>query len=99
MLIGRGSDDGAAMGHSTLKILTIHREVLVDQVKNTQCILDNLLSSGFVCNEDVEIIQRSTTKTDQVGSVSQVSGFQSGGLRSRCQGGLSMLEGNNEWNK
>lgn len=66
MLIGRGSDDGVPTGHSALKILTLHREVIVDQVKNTQCIFDNLLSSGFVCNEDVEIIQRSTTKTDQV---------------------------------
>lgn len=75
MLIGRGSDEGAPMGPSALKILISHREVLVEQVKNTQCILDNLLSSGFVCNEDVEIIQRSTTKTNQVGigSVSWVT--------------------------
>ncbi|KAG5271495.1 hypothetical protein AALO_G00180520 [Alosa alosa] len=66
MLIGRAFNDGAPMRPSGQKILTLHRELLVDQVKNTQCILDNLLSSGFVCNEDVEIIQRCTTKTDQV---------------------------------
>uniref|UniRef100_A0AAY4D2D2 Nucleotide-binding oligomerization domain containing 1 n=1 Tax=Denticeps clupeoides TaxID=299321 RepID=A0AAY4D2D2_9TELE len=51
---------------SHLKLLTVHRELLVQQVKNTQCILDNLLSSGFVCTEDVEIVQRCTTKTEQV---------------------------------
>ncbi|KAL2085009.1 hypothetical protein ACEWY4_020527 [Coilia grayii] len=69
MLIGQSSDQGSPVGESALKILTLHREVLVDQVKNTQCILDNLLSSGFVCNEDVEIIQRCTTKTDQVRNI------------------------------
>ncbi|XP_017559402.1 nucleotide-binding oligomerization domain-containing protein 1 [Pygocentrus nattereri] len=49
-----------------LRILTKHREVLVEHVKNTQCVLDNLKSNGFICNEDIEIIQRSATKTDQV---------------------------------
>ncbi|XP_052002754.1 nucleotide-binding oligomerization domain-containing protein 1-like [Xyrauchen texanus] len=51
---------------SHLKLLTLHRELLVDQVKNTQCVLDNLQLNGFICTEDIEIIQRSTTKTDQV---------------------------------
>uniref|UniRef100_A0A8C7W949 Nucleotide-binding oligomerization domain containing 1 n=1 Tax=Oncorhynchus mykiss TaxID=8022 RepID=A0A8C7W949_ONCMY len=54
-------------GHvSTVQMLTLHRELLVSQVKSTQCILDNLLQSGFLCIEDTEIIQRSATKTDQV---------------------------------
>uniref|UniRef100_A0A671LF90 CARD domain-containing protein n=1 Tax=Sinocyclocheilus anshuiensis TaxID=1608454 RepID=A0A671LF90_9TELE len=51
---------------SHLKLLTSHRELLVEQVKNTQCVLDNLQMNGFICTEDIEIIQRSSTKTDQV---------------------------------
>uniref|UniRef100_A0A8C7TTV9 Nucleotide-binding oligomerization domain containing 1 n=1 Tax=Oncorhynchus mykiss TaxID=8022 RepID=A0A8C7TTV9_ONCMY len=55
------------MGHvSTVQLFTLHRELLVSQVKSTQCILDNLLQSGFLCFEDTEIIQRSATKTEQV---------------------------------
>ncbi|XP_044063117.1 nucleotide-binding oligomerization domain-containing protein 1 isoform X1 [Siniperca chuatsi] len=51
---------------SCLNILTYHRELLVSRLKSIQCILDNLLASGFVCEEDVEIVQRTVTKTDQV---------------------------------
>ncbi|KAI7806822.1 nucleotide-binding oligomerization domain-containing protein 1 isoform X1 [Triplophysa rosa] len=51
---------------SFVKLLRIHRELLVGQVKNTQCLLDNLHVNNFICTEDREIIQRSTTKTDQV---------------------------------
>lgn len=54
-------------GHvSTVQMLTLHRELLVSQVKSTQCIMDNLLQSGFLCIEDAEMIQRAATKTDQV---------------------------------
>ncbi|KAG9345106.1 hypothetical protein JZ751_009647 [Albula glossodonta] len=51
---------------SFCRLLTVHRELLVDQVKNTRCILDNLQQSGFFCAEDAEIILRSPTRTDQV---------------------------------
>uniref|UniRef100_A0A8C1KWP0 Nucleotide-binding oligomerization domain containing 1 n=1 Tax=Cyprinus carpio TaxID=7962 RepID=A0A8C1KWP0_CYPCA len=51
---------------SHLKLLTSHRELLVERVKNTQCVLDNLQMNGFICTEDIEIILRSSTKTDQV---------------------------------
>lgn len=51
---------------SHLKLLTSHRELLVERVKNTQCVLDNLQMNGFICTEDIEIIHRSSTKTDQV---------------------------------
>nr|XP_006635669.1 PREDICTED: nucleotide-binding oligomerization domain-containing protein 1 [Lepisosteus oculatus]XP_015212349.1 PREDICTED: nucleotide-binding oligomerization domain-containing protein 1 [Lepisosteus oculatus]XP_015212350.1 PREDICTED: nucleotide-binding oligomerization domain-containing protein 1 [Lepisosteus oculatus] len=53
-------------GVNTIRLLTVHRETLVSHIKNTQCILDNLLSSGFFCTEDAEIISRFSTKTDQV---------------------------------
>ncbi|XP_074509071.1 nucleotide-binding oligomerization domain-containing protein 1 isoform X2 [Sebastes fasciatus] len=51
---------------SCLNILTYHRELLVSRLRSIQCILDNLLACGFVCEEDVEIVQRTATKTDQV---------------------------------
>ncbi|XP_070822368.1 nucleotide-binding oligomerization domain-containing protein 1 isoform X1 [Chaetodon trifascialis] len=60
------------MGHmdearvSCLNILTHHRELLVSRLRSIQCILDNLLACGFLCEEDVEIVQRTVTKTDQV---------------------------------
>lgn len=50
-----------------LGILTYHRELLVSRLRSIQCILDNLLVCGFLCEEDVEIVQRTVTKTDQVG--------------------------------
>ncbi|XP_036413994.1 nucleotide-binding oligomerization domain-containing protein 1 [Colossoma macropomum] len=53
-------------GAPFLRMLTKHREVLVEHVKNTQCVLDNLKSNGFICNEDIEITQRAATRTDQV---------------------------------
>ncbi|XP_045901539.1 nucleotide-binding oligomerization domain-containing protein 1 isoform X2 [Micropterus dolomieu] len=51
---------------SCLNILTYHRELLVSRLRSIQCILDNLSAGGFVCEEDVEIVQRTITKTDQV---------------------------------
>nr|QDH76353.1 nucleotide-binding oligomerization domain-containing protein 1 [Channa punctata] len=47
-------------------ILTYHRELLVSRLRSIQCILDNLSACGFLCEEDVEIVQRTVTKTDQV---------------------------------
>ncbi|TTR68470.1 Nucleotide-binding oligomerization domain-containing protein 1 [Bagarius yarrelli] len=58
--------DGAEAPLDACRLLTLHRELLVEQVKNTQCILDNLRMNGYFCNEDIEIIQRLTTKTEQV---------------------------------
>ncbi|KAI9544973.1 hypothetical protein NQZ68_040376 [Dissostichus eleginoides] len=52
---------------SCLSLLTYHRELLVSRLRSVPCILDNLLASGFVCEEDVEIVQRTATKTDQAG--------------------------------
>lgn len=51
---------------SFLSILTHHRELLVSRLRSVQCVLDNLSACGFLCEEDVEIVQRTLTKTDQV---------------------------------
>uniref|UniRef100_A0A3B3RIN8 Nucleotide binding oligomerization domain containing 1 n=1 Tax=Paramormyrops kingsleyae TaxID=1676925 RepID=A0A3B3RIN8_9TELE len=53
-------------GRKEPQLLTVHRELLVHQVKNVQCILDNFQRSGFFCSEDVEIVLRTPTKPDQV---------------------------------
>ncbi|XP_028281746.1 nucleotide-binding oligomerization domain-containing protein 1 isoform X2 [Parambassis ranga] len=51
---------------SSCDALTHHRELLVSRLRSIQCILDNLLACGFLCEEDVEIIQRTATRPDQV---------------------------------
>lgn len=51
---------------SSCRLLTVHRELLVHQVKNVQCILDNFQRSGLFCSEDVEIVLRTSTRPDQV---------------------------------
>lgn len=51
---------------SWLQVLTTHRELLVSRLRSLQCVLDNLLASGFLCEEDVDIIQQTVTKPDQV---------------------------------
>lgn len=52
---------------SCLNILTYHRELLVSRLKSVQCILDNMLACGYICEEEAEMVQRTVTKTDQVG--------------------------------
>lgn len=51
---------------SCRSLLTLHRELLVSKLRSVQCILDNLLASDFLCEEDVEIVQNTATKPDQV---------------------------------
>lgn len=47
-------------------ILTYHRELLVSRLRSVQCIVDNLSARDFFCQEEVEIVQQTVTKTDQV---------------------------------
>lgn len=66
-----GTESGCAVEKQTqcmqsFRLLTEHRELLVVRIKNIQCVLDNLVRSGFFCTEDAEIILRFATKTDQV---------------------------------
>lgn len=53
-------------GPSCRSLLTCHRETLVSKLRSVQCVLDNLLSSEFLCEEEVEIVQRTDTKPNQV---------------------------------
>lgn len=52
---------------SYVDLLTVHRELLVDRLRSIQCLLDNLSSCGFFCEEDVDIVQQNVTRTEKVG--------------------------------
>ncbi|KAJ0065916.1 hypothetical protein NL108_000164 [Boleophthalmus pectinirostris] len=51
---------------SCRSLLTYHRETLVSKLRSIQCVLDNLLSSEFLCEEEVEAVQLTDTKPNQV---------------------------------
>ncbi|GCB73396.1 hypothetical protein scyTo_0006751 [Scyliorhinus torazame] len=51
---------------SFLDLLTAHRVELVNGIKNTECILDNLLQSGYFTSEDKELVQRNRIRHDKV---------------------------------
>ncbi|XP_029959419.1 nucleotide-binding oligomerization domain-containing protein 1 isoform X1 [Salarias fasciatus] len=57
---------------SFIGVLTLHRELLVSKLKSVQCVVDNLHAAGFLCDEDVEIIQQVATKADQVRKILEV---------------------------
>lgn len=52
---------------SCVDLLTVHRELLVSRLKSIQCLLDNLAACGFFCEEDVDIVQQTVTRTEKVG--------------------------------
>ncbi|XP_073921334.1 nucleotide-binding oligomerization domain-containing protein 1 isoform X3 [Castor canadensis] len=55
-----------ADSQSHIKLLKIHRELLVTRIRNTQCLLDNLLENGYLSSEDVEIVCACPTQPDKV---------------------------------
>lgn len=66
-------------------ILTYHRELLVSRLRSVQCIVDNLSACGFFCQEEVEIVQQTVTKTDQVCVHAQSGGFSLPNLRIKLE--------------
>lgn len=52
---------------SYVDLLTVHRELLVSRLKSIQCLLDNLSACGFFCEEDVDIVHQTVTRTEKVG--------------------------------
>lgn len=58
---------------SYVDLLTVHRELLVSRLKSIQCLLDNLSACSFFCEEDVDIVQQTITRTEKVGETSQIS--------------------------
>lgn len=52
--------------YSHSKLLKINRELLVAHIRNTQCLLDNLLQNDYFSGEDVEIVGACPTQPDKV---------------------------------
>lgn len=52
--------------YSHTKLLKINRELLVAHIRNTQCLLDNLLQNDYFSGEDVEIVGACPTQPDKV---------------------------------
>ena len=64
---GHHEMEGAPSGcHSHIKLLKINREHLVTNIRNTQCLVDNLLENGYFSAEDAEIVCACPTKPDKV---------------------------------
>lgn len=51
---------------SHVKLLKIHRELLVTHIHNTQCLVDNLLKNDYFSTEDAEIVCACPTQPDKV---------------------------------
>lgn len=52
--------------HSYIKLLKTNRELLVTHIRNTQCLVDNLLKSDYFSAEDAEIVGACPTLPDKV---------------------------------
>lgn len=51
---------------SHIKLLKISRELLVTHIRNTQCLVDNLLENDYFSAEDAEIVGACPTQPDKV---------------------------------
>ena len=52
--------------HSYIKLLKVNREHLVTHIRNTQCLVDNLLHNDYFSAEDAEIVCAGPTQPDKV---------------------------------
>nr|KAF6469998.1 nucleotide binding oligomerization domain containing 1 [Molossus molossus] len=52
--------------YSHTQLLKSNRELLVTHIRNTQCLLDNLLQHDYFSAEDVEIVGACPTQPDKV---------------------------------
>ncbi|XP_041040842.1 nucleotide-binding oligomerization domain-containing protein 1 [Carcharodon carcharias] len=52
--------------HSFTKLLKFHREVLVGCIKNTECVLNNLIKHEYISNEEAELSQQHPTQAAKV---------------------------------
>lgn len=51
---------------SFVHLLKVHRELLVCKVRNTQCLIDNLIKNEYFSTEDAEIAAQYPTQADKV---------------------------------
>ncbi|XP_032872714.1 nucleotide-binding oligomerization domain-containing protein 1-like [Amblyraja radiata] len=69
-------EQGAALTNqasSYLDLLTVRRVELVNGIKNTDCILDNLLHTGYFTSEDMEFVQQSVTRHEKVRKILDIT--------------------------
>uniref|UniRef100_A0A2K6MA07 Nucleotide binding oligomerization domain containing 1 n=1 Tax=Rhinopithecus bieti TaxID=61621 RepID=A0A2K6MA07_RHIBE len=52
--------------HPHIQLLKSNRELLVTRIRNTQCLVDNLLKNDYFSTEDAEIVCACPTQTDKV---------------------------------
>nr|CDO19219.1 Nucleotide-binding oligomerization domain-containing protein 1 [Chiloscyllium griseum] len=52
--------------HSFTKLLKLHREVLVGCIKNTECVLKNLIKHEYISTEEAELSQQHPTQAAKV---------------------------------
>lgn len=51
---------------SFIALLKIYRELLVSKIRNTQCLIDNLINNEYFSTEDAEIVVQFPTQADKV---------------------------------
>ncbi|XP_058035846.1 nucleotide-binding oligomerization domain-containing protein 1 isoform X1 [Ahaetulla prasina] len=51
---------------SFVNSLKVHRELLVNRIRNTQCLIDNLIKNDYFSIEDAEIAAQYSTQADKV---------------------------------
>ncbi|XP_063778405.1 nucleotide-binding oligomerization domain-containing protein 1 isoform X2 [Pseudophryne corroboree] len=59
---------------SYVHIIKTSRETLVELIKNSQCLLDNLTSNGYFSTEDAEIVLQFPTRADRVRQILDLVG-------------------------
>uniref|UniRef100_A0A8C3NUL6 Nucleotide binding oligomerization domain containing 1 n=1 Tax=Cyanoderma ruficeps TaxID=181631 RepID=A0A8C3NUL6_9PASS len=55
-----------ASPRSFIALLKVHRELLVSRIRNTQCLIDNLIKNDYFSTEDAEIVVQFPTQADKV---------------------------------
>ncbi|XP_010560687.1 PREDICTED: nucleotide-binding oligomerization domain-containing protein 1 isoform X2 [Haliaeetus leucocephalus] len=51
---------------SFIALLRVYRELLVSRIRNTQCLIDNLIKNDYFSTEDAEIVIQFPTQADKV---------------------------------
>ncbi|KFP33689.1 Nucleotide-binding oligomerization domain-containing protein 1, partial [Colius striatus] len=51
---------------SFITLLKVHRELLVSRIRNTQCLIDNLIKNDYFSTEDAEVVVQFPTQADKV---------------------------------
>ncbi|NXU49153.1 NOD1 protein, partial [Turnix velox] len=55
-----------ASAPSFVALLNVYRELLVSRIRNTQCLIDNLINNDYFSTEDAEIVVQFPTQADKV---------------------------------